>query len=59
MTFRPRQQLSTGPRGGLRGAPGEGDRKPKGFRHLVMMRSVDDWPLAKILSRFLGVSSDR
>jgi hypothetical protein len=34
----------------------KGNRIPKGSLFLVRLRSVDDWPLAKIFIRFLGVS---
>ena len=53
MTFRPRSRPSTeslGPR-----PRGAGGRNPKGSCRLVTLRSVDDWPLAKILrSDFRG-----
>jgi hypothetical protein len=37
----------------------EGNRTPKGLPFLGSLRSVDYWPLAKIFTRFLGVSCDQ
>ena len=62
-----RAAVRSGPGGGLAPycpAPLEAQGEtvpetPKGLRFWVRMRSVDDWPLAKILFRFPGVSSGR